>query len=202
MPILGPRLGVADTLSLNMRFPKLYVPADFVKLSLDWNTHGGIGESIFAGSFHHMHETVPMQLENMARPLSFPSTELPSDTPKFTYCEPPVTTPIYDVFGAHPYASPPPMPPKPIKFNARVIISVGFKESEVEKIDHQYTRKLRLLCGRRKGAIMLLGKWILKHICLFFLRCFKQISPILFYLSFAITKEGHGAVSSMEGILL
>lgn len=179
MPILGPRLKEADTLSLNLRFPKLYVPADFVKLSLDWTTEGGIGDSLYAGAFHQMHQTVPMQLENTAKPLSVVSAALPSDAPKFTYCEPSVSSPAYDT-SKFPHASPYTQP-KPIKFNARVIISVGFKDSEMEKIDHQYTRKLRLLCGRRKGAIMLLGEYSPSISIAFF---FSHLSHITYYHNF------------------
>jgi hypothetical protein len=46
--------------------------------------------------------------------------------------------------------------PKPIKFNARVIVTLGVKDTDADKSDHFFSKKLRVLCGRKKKAIMLL----------------------------------------------
>lgn len=48
----------------------------------------------------------------------------------------------------------------PVKFNVRVLITLGFRDAETDRVttvDHHIARKLRVLVGRKKGCLMLLG---------------------------------------------
>jgi hypothetical protein len=52
----------------------------------------------------------------------------------------------YDVPIASPYIT-----------QARVIVTLGMKDAVSDRVDHLFASKLRVLCGRRKKNITLLG---------------------------------------------
>ena len=70
------------------------------------------------------------------------------EPPRFTY----VTPSPSEGYGVYHSVS-----PRPVKFNARVLVTLGMKELEADKVDHLFARRLRVLCGRRKKAVTLLG---------------------------------------------
>ena len=70
------------------------------------------------------------------------------EPPRFTY----VTPSPSEGYGVYHSVS-----PRPVKFNARVLVTLGMKELDADKVDHLFARRLRVLCGRRKKAVTLLG---------------------------------------------
>jgi len=241
-PAISSRTNELYTPDLYSRFPNLYVPADFVRLTMDWTSIIG---SIRSDITKDIQVTVPYVIES--NPLKLPPTISPYPVPVVTpvvevkpesaavvevigeeaavemktnteetkteektevsteKTEEKVEAVVVEMKGAEEvkesveavkveegkievavppeeeaipanvyglevpkftYVTPGPlegcgqyhsMQPKPIKLNARVIVTLGFKDSESERVDNSLPRKLRVLCGRRKKAVMLLG---------------------------------------------
>lgn len=80
--------------------------------------------------------------------VAIPPPPAALEPPRFTY----ITPPPSEGLGVHHS-----VPPRPMKFNARVLVTFGMKELEADKVDHLFARRLRVLCGRRKKAATLLG---------------------------------------------
>lgn len=146
-PSVGRDVGTLSTYKLYAIFPELYVPADFVRVEMDWLS---MMQVLSNDSIRNMHASVPLLFESS--PSTAESDEMvPVEAPKASYCFPQEG---HDPLGYFPRASF--GTPKPLKFNARVIITFGMSNAE-ERLDYNSIRKLRVLCARRKGKIMLLG---------------------------------------------
>ena len=144
---------VLDTIGIYSRFNKLYVPNDFLKIDIDWLS---IFHALRTDVVAKIHKSPTIMFENAAAaPLDIESSSLPSDIPQFSYSYPANYGngyhSEYDISEA--------ALNKPIKFNSRVIITTGFQgnENDTITVDHTFSRNLRVLCGRRKGSVMLLG---------------------------------------------
>ena len=139
-PILNDRSVYLTTHDLNVNFPRLYVPADFVKLAIDWSVCTRLTAN--EGYFSRIPSLIPHVIETKPCSLSdkIPS-HLQQDRPiRGTALEPPLDSPRS----------------LPAKYNCRVLISLGLRDDE-PGVKSIIPRRLRLLLGRRKGTICLLG---------------------------------------------
>jgi hypothetical protein len=197
-------LSIAD---LNAKFPKLYIPADFTDLKLDWQS---IAFSTAYDFFFNISASVPLVFENtpttLANTFTWSSSEENTnpdannsgehqherkcysdilEPAKYTYLSSQV---VNNTLTDHPQFSDRFInSEKPVKFNAKVLVCCGLKDPENERIDHNFTKKIRfvpslnipyskivssyynqktifffcyknrVLCGRRKGNLLLLG---------------------------------------------
>lgn len=170
LPEISRSCHVCSIPELYSRYPNLYIPADFVRLDMDWNA---AGDALHNGIFSSLNRTATMVFESNPAPLGFNSSDPECadmlELPKFTYLNP-----QFPLYNSHSSLSnnfigsnsqillaqaqqTVEMNIKPLKFNARVIVTLGFRDSLTERVDFTITRKLRILCGRRKNSIMLLG---------------------------------------------
>jgi hypothetical protein len=140
-PTLSERQSCLTTLDLAANFPRLYVPADFCKIELDWlSMHSCMG---VGGMVSRMSLPVPHIIESPSALAASVAKHLQVDKPtKGTQMEATLSDGRIC----------------PIKFNCKVICSFGVRaEDESLPTDHLLPRRLRLLCGRRKGAVHILG---------------------------------------------
>ena len=128
---------------LSSTFPRLYVPMDFVKLVIDWSACDTL--TSVDGYFPRMPRMVPHMAELNPSPLttSIPLHLQQDRPPRGTQLE--ASTQHSNLVRA-----------LPIKYNCRVLLSLGLNEDEPGG-KFCVTRRLRLLVGRRKGNICLLG---------------------------------------------
>lgn len=136
-------LSVRDVL---MRFPKMYVPADFVRIEVDWEA---IMQELHSGLFRKLHLSASVEITN--QPSTVQNAQWTNEYPKGTHVDPSdnIQLGCCNRISFN--------PPKSIKFNARVLITMGMTNSETERIDYSLPKKLRTLIGRRKANFMLLG---------------------------------------------
>ena len=187
-PAINSRAYVLSAQDLSCRFPNLYLPADLVRVDVEW---GDVLHGLRSDVCKRIYQPVSVILETNVVTLVAPAAAAPVpaaapaaaaaaaeektgegkgegseataaeaavpapaptpaalELPRFTY----VTPPAQDGYGVQHSAA-----PRPIKFNARVLVTLGMKELEADKIDHLFARRLRVLCGRRKKAATLLG---------------------------------------------
>ena len=195
LPLWYSHCYVLHTQDLNSRFPNLYVPADFMRIDMEWSH---ILPGVRSDVFRRIHVPVPVVVESNCANLSLPSSSdnqsiggvvVTAPTPPVSSAEGKSDSEEQDVTttdsvgqaATQPPALPPsaalepprftyvtPSPsegygvyhsvsPRPVKFNARVLVTLGMKELEADKVDHLFARRLRVLCGRRKKAVTLLG---------------------------------------------
>ena len=128
---------------LSTNFPRLYVPMDFVRLTIDWSACGALTD--VDGYFPRIPKIVPHVAEFKPSPLaSSIAPHIQQDRPpRGTQLEP-------DVQNSYSARA------LPIKYNCRVIMSLGLNEEEPGS-KFCIARRLRLLIGRRKGNTCLLG---------------------------------------------
>lgn len=145
-PCISERLVDYGQLDMNALFPRLYIPADFVKMVVDWGSCRQFCS--FNGDVQRITAPVPHLLETA------PST-LSTSIPKHLQTDrPPKGSLLEAVFPGGRQC--------PVKFNVRVIISLGLvpedkAKNPVASTDYVSPRKLRLLLGKRKGSETLLG---------------------------------------------
>ena len=182
VPTINSRVFVLNTQDLSCRFPNLYLPADLVRVDVEWADvlHGLRSDVckriylpvpvILETNVGTLAQTAPAAApvpaaagavavavaaeEKAGESASAEAAPPPApviaalELPRFTY----VTPQPQDGYGVHHSVA-----PRPIKFNARVLVTLGLTELEADKIDHLFARRLRVLCGRRKKAATLLG---------------------------------------------
>lgn len=150
IPSISKGYATLSTFDLSTRFPSLIIPPDFLNVKIEWNS---IIDAMNYDYFQMISSTIPFIFENTPSYLKNTRKSVDEqsqtnyfsdimDPPKFSYlssntmnnsiCEMPMYLDRYVNIN------------KPIKFNAKVIISCGFKDFENDnKIDHNATRKLR-----------------------------------------------------------
>lgn len=148
-----------NTTDLFSRFPNLYVPADFVKIDVDWgniNYFLGFGGEVINKLIHRvplLHEANPTAttstVTNTNNQTMFTLIKVPTNNNTvigsygvpISNNDPHLNEPILQLenMPSHNYYR---MVEMPVKFNVRVIISCGMKELD-ERLDHTVTRKLR-----------------------------------------------------------
>lgn len=137
-------------LELNMKFPKLYIPADFTDLRIDWTS---ISFSSVYDFFFNVSSSAPIVFENTPATLvSLPTSNEDGqnerktysdilESAKYTYVSSNV---VNNILIDHPlYLDRFINTEKPVKFNVKVLVCCGLKDPENERIDHNYTKKLR-----------------------------------------------------------
>lgn len=169
-PAIPHTMHTVATTDLYSRFPNLYVPADFVSLAVDWQS---IAASLFNDKIAELPTSVPLLFENISATLTAvketgdaatatsattqgdgsdskeaiaarvsPPSGL--EVPRYTYLS--ADTVNNALLGSDPFAHYSTFhvaTPRPVKFNARVIVSCGVANHETERIDHHLPRKLR-----------------------------------------------------------
>lgn len=133
-------------LDLSSSLPRLYLPADFCAIQLNLT---GIESCLgVRGVMAALPSSIKYTLESNPSPLSASVTEhLRNDkAPRATHID-------HKLMDGRKC---------PFKFNCRVAVSLGCKDGSLKDylslVDHLIDRKLRFLCGRRKGSLTLLGK--------------------------------------------
>lgn len=165
-PAFSKQNASCSLLDLYSRFPNLYIPADFVEFKIDWQS---IHEALHYDFVNNLIVSTPMVFENTPAPVvkANPNTATTTaashfhsdlfDSPKFNYLNANSANNIITDSGSSYYPDRFTNSSKRVKFNAKVIISCGVKDHENERIDNTLPRKLRMLCGKRKGGLLLLG---------------------------------------------
>ena len=148
------------------KFPKLYIPADFTDLKIDWLQ---ISEAIVYDYFFNISSSIPIVFENTPTTLHSTSSITGKDSEekeeksdiavgnnsaiscwsdilepsKFSFA---TSNTVNNMIVEHPvYVDRFVNETKPVKFNAKVLVCCGLKDPETERIDHNYCRKLRYL---------------------------------------------------------
>jgi len=154
LPSIPKYCHVLSTLDIYGRFPNIYLPDDFVKMNVDWSSISmALDEDLLPKMVANapiLFETTPGTLSNeyvnsVGADYQPKPTNLKVNTVNNTISE---VAHRPDLFVNA---------TKPVKFNAKVIICCGFRDPEKDRVDCNLTRNLRILCGRRKGSVMLLG---------------------------------------------
>eukprot|EP01039_Chlorochromonas_danica_P009647 gene9647-10666_t len=166
-PAFSKQNGSCSLLDLYSRFPNLYIPADFVEFKIDWQS---IHEALHYDFVNNLIVSTPMVFENTPAPVVKANSNTTTtttaashfhsdlfDSPKFNYLNANSANNIITDPGLSYYPDRFANSSKRVKFNAKVIISCGVKDHENERIDNTLPRKLRMLCGKRKGGLLLLG---------------------------------------------
>jgi hypothetical protein len=142
---------------LYAKFPNLYVPADFVSLEVDWRS---ITASMYNDKICDLTSSVPVQFENLPAAMqpvlaeSAPTDQMEGtlaaavpvvaglEAPRYTYLSADTcNNRIMD--GQTNYSHFHVRTTRPVKFNAKVVISCGVQNYATERIDHLLPRKLR-----------------------------------------------------------
>ncbi len=149
IPALARNLRTINLMELKTKFPNLYVPADFIELKIDW-------ESFVPGLNRDFLWKIllpaPLQFENTPcclklkkEQFKFDSVEFHSDIldpPKYSYLDTPHGVSVSS-FESLRFPDKFLYPKRPIKFNAKIMVTCGIKDFETERIDHNLIRKLR-----------------------------------------------------------
>eukprot|EP00428_Durinskia_dybowskii_P060710 CAMPEP_0170382124 /NCGR_PEP_ID=MMETSP0117_2-20130122/14777_1 /TAXON_ID=400756 /ORGANISM="Durinskia baltica, Strain CSIRO CS-38" /LENGTH=1404 /DNA_ID=CAMNT_0010637745 /DNA_START=85 /DNA_END=4299 /DNA_ORIENTATION=+ len=156
LPAVNLNNRVLNVLDLYTKFPRLYIPNDFVQARVDGDA---LSDAINSDVFCDLINTVPISLEsnnptqlssdNSVRVHAVQSDIL--DIPKFTCTENIITANDKSTVAQFADAV------KPVKHQVRVLVCCGMRNPDDERIDHNLPQKLRVLCGRRKGSYQLLG---------------------------------------------
>lgn len=144
--------GVSD---LSSRFPKLYLPADLMRVELDWSS---IGSGLHSDYFKEVQTSSHVLLTS--HPVTATdSCLLESEPPSMTYVTPEYGQPISLFNCSYLNTSYHNSNGRSVRFNARVILTFGVADTanENERVDSSLLKKLRVLIGRRKASAMLLG---------------------------------------------
>lgn len=138
IPIVGRHVHALSAPELFSRFPNLYVPADLVRIEMDWNS---LFDSLQADTIRNILTTVNAEITNQPAMIVDDSL-LCVEPPKFTN-----VLPSHDQSSSSLVCSSRMTfsAPKPTKFNVRVMITFGMNNSENERIDFNLTKKLRLV---------------------------------------------------------
>lgn len=158
LPSIAKNVQSCNTVDLYCRYPNLYVPVDFVDVKMDWSA---INEALHYDVVQNLTASAPIVFENTPAAVvraDGSHSRCYSDMlepPKFTYLSSNTANNILTEGALFPDRLV--NTTKPIKFNAKVIICCGLKDPENDRIDNHLPRKLRMLCGRRKGSLLLLG---------------------------------------------
>jgi hypothetical protein len=139
------------SVDLLQRFPNLYIPGDFLEVTIDW---ASILPPV-TEYFTTLHNSVPIIFENTPSTLVKPLHSNTQPRSRSDILEPPRCT-YLSAQTANNYIQPldyagitsgdVPNIHKPVKFNAKILVCCGLKDPESERIDHQFTRKLRSVC--------------------------------------------------------
>jgi hypothetical protein len=156
-PSIPKTQSLLTAVDLYAKFPNLYVPADFVSLEVDWHS---ITASMYNDKICDLTSSVPIQFENLPDAMQpIVADAVPADpqegtsapavpvvagleVPRFTYlsadtCNNRIMNGQTNYSHFHVRTT------RPVKFNAKVVISCGVLNYGTERIDHLLPRKLR-----------------------------------------------------------
>ena len=123
---------------LYTKFPNLYVPSDLMSIGIDWKS---IIDSLHNDKICQISDGVPFIFENTPAPLAEAAAP-PQDTPLFTYLTANTVNNAlvnnYTNYSRYQSSA-----VRPVKFNARVIVTCGIPNHQSERIDFNLPRKLR-----------------------------------------------------------
>ncbi len=161
LPAVSKNLLSLSMLDISSKFPKLYIPADFTDLKIDWSS---ITCATVYDFFFNLSASAPIMFENTPSTLKAEECEakgedaLPSpsgkffsdilEPSKFSYVSSNTFNNVLSetqMFNDRFINT-----EKPIKFNAKVLVCCGLKDPETERIDHNYSRKLRFVSLNRR----------------------------------------------------
>lgn len=140
LPSIPKNCNVLSTVDIYGRFPNIYLPDDFVKMNVDWaSISKALDDDLLPKMVANapiLFETTPGTLSNeyinsVGADFQPKPTNLKVNTVNNT-----ISGTLYrpDIFANA---------TKPVKFNAKVIISCGFRDPEKERVDNNLTRNLR-----------------------------------------------------------
>lgn len=164
LPAVLKNLQSLSMLDISSKFPKLYIPADFTDLKLDWTS---ITSATIYDFFFNLSASAPIVFENTPSTLKQEESEIKGEEgdesvgvterthgsgkfysdilepSKFSYvASNTFNNMISENIQYHDRFI---NTEKPIKFNAKVLVCCGLKDPETERIDHNYCRKLRFV---------------------------------------------------------
>lgn len=143
-------LGVSE---LTLRFSKLYLPSDLMRVEIDWHS---ISHGYHTDYFRNFDLTSPV-LFTCSPAVAKDNCVFESDPPSMTYLTPEYGQTISSFNGSYLSSSYQHNNGRSIRFNARVILVFGATDLETDRVDFSLLKKLRVLIGRRKSSAMLLG---------------------------------------------
>ena len=134
--IVGRNVHALSPVELFSRFPNLYVPADLVRIEIDWHT---LVQSLQADIVRNIHITAPAEITNQPATI-IDDALLNHEPPKFTNINPSdeQSVSMFSCCSRMTFNE-----PKAVKFNARVLITFGMNNSNAERIDFNLPKKLR-----------------------------------------------------------
>jgi len=140
LPSIPKYCNVLSTLDIYGRFPNIYLPDDFVKMNIDWSS---ISLALDEDLLPKMVANAPILFETTPGTLSneYVNSVGADFQPKPTNLK--VNT-VNNIISENSYR--PDLfvnATKPVKFNAKVIISCGFRDPEKDRVDCNLTRNLR-----------------------------------------------------------